>query len=101
MTGRQECSRLPVDILNGTFLIWMRPFYEAIPDKTLTLNGQWCKGGEMAKQMITTVLCTNLCGEKEILVMHTAVHPRCFKNILLPDVSYANKKVWCYYIFTS
>ena len=70
-------------------------FYRAISDKTLTLKGQWCKDGKFANQRLTIALCANLCGEKEQpLVIHTAVHPRCFKNtnISLRVSWHANRK---------
>lgn len=73
-------------------------FFKAIPDKTLTVKGDQCKGGKMAKQRLTIGLCASLCGEKEEpLVIHTANRPRCFKNndISLLGVSWhANKNAW-------
>lgn len=73
-------------------------FFKAIPDKTLTLKGEQCKGGKMAKQRLTLGLCANLCGEKEEpIVIHTSNRPRCFKNTnmsLLGVFWCANKKAW-------
>ena len=74
MIGKQECSRLPVEILNGILLILI--FYRAIPDKTLTLKGHQCNGGKMAKQRLTIVVSANLCEEKEQpLVIYIVVCP--------------------------
>jgi hypothetical protein len=55
-------------------------FYRALPDKTLTLKGQDCKGGKVSKERLTTLFCCNATGtEKEtVVVIGRSQKPRCF-----------------------
>jgi len=50
------------------------------------------------KERITVLLCGNMAGEIEkLLVIEKAAKPRCFKNIdveKLPVSWYSNKKAW-------
>lgn len=73
-------------------------FYRALPDKTLSKKGDECKGGKLAKERITVMLCCSASGEKlKPLVIGKANHPRCFRNLnpkSLPVTWKANKKAW-------
>ena len=73
-------------------------FYRSLPEKTLKVRGEDCKGGKQSKLRLTTMLCCNLSGEHEkVLVIGKAAKPRCFKNVdpsQLPVTWRANKKAW-------
>ena len=38
-------------------------FYKAVPDKSLTVNNESCKGGKKSKDRLTVLLCVNATGE--------------------------------------
>uniref|UniRef100_A0A2S2PSY6 Tigger transposable element-derived protein 6 n=1 Tax=Schizaphis graminum TaxID=13262 RepID=A0A2S2PSY6_SCHGA len=73
-------------------------FFRAIPNKTLKLKGEQCKGGKLSKERLTVLLCGNMVGDMEKpLVIGKSVKPRCFKNLdvsKLPVIWCANKKAW-------
>ena len=73
-------------------------FFRAIPDKTLNVKGQDCKGGKKAKDRLTVVMCANMAGdiEKPVVIGRSA-KPHCFRNrdiSQLPIVWKHNKKAW-------
>lgn len=73
-------------------------YFRALPDKTLTFRAEKCVGGKMAKERLTIMLCANMIGEKEkLLVIGKAARPRAMKNIAvnsLPVTWAFNKKAW-------
>lgn len=73
-------------------------FFRAIPDKTFATKGSECKGGKLAKERLTVMLCCSMTGEKlKPFVIGKALNPRCFKNVKhssLPVKWAANKKAW-------
>ncbi|XP_050063252.1 tigger transposable element-derived protein 6-like [Aphis gossypii] len=55
-------------------------FFRAIPNKTLKLKGEQCKGGKLSKERLTVLLCGNMAGDMEKSpVIGKSVKPRCFK----------------------
>lgn len=73
-------------------------FYRALPDKTLRFKGTDCKGGKVAKERVTVLLCCNMEGEFEKpIVIGKFANPRCFKrlNLMSLPVTYvSNRKAW-------
>lgn len=73
-------------------------FFRSIPDKTLCLKSDACKGGKHAKERLTVLLCCNMEGDFEkTLVIGKAIKPRCFKNLdmkKLPVMWRHNQKSW-------
>ena len=73
-------------------------FFRALPDKTLVVNGQDCKGGKRSKERITVVMCCNMDGQfVKPLVIGKTERPRCFRNLdvkTLPVTWRNNKKAW-------
>lgn len=72
-------------------------FYQLLPNKTLTLKGESCKGGAKSKQRLTALFCCNATGTEKLkpLVIGKSLKPRCFKNVQsLPCHYRANKKAW-------
>ena len=62
-------------------------FYKALPDRSLTLKGEQCKGGKKAKERITVLLCCSQTGEKlKPLVIGKAEKPQCFKGLNVGDL---------------
>jgi hypothetical protein len=57
-------------------------FFRALPDKTLNLKNEICRGGKKAKDRLTVLLCVNMIGEFETpLIIGKSLKPRCFKCI--------------------
>ena len=73
-------------------------FYRALPDKTLTIRGEECKGGKHSSERITVLLCANMEGEfVPPLVIGKSSQSQCFGNIsdnALPVTWVCNKKAW-------
>ena len=73
-------------------------FFRAIPDKTLCLKADACRGGKIAKERLTVLLCCNAVGEFEKpIVIGKYGKPRCFGNMdikKLPVVWKFNTKSW-------
>ena len=73
-------------------------FYRALPEKSLTLKGEQCKGGEKSKERLTAMFCCSLTGEKlKPLIIGKSEHPRCFKNLNVtqfPATWRANRRAW-------
>ncbi|XP_033749246.1 tigger transposable element-derived protein 6-like [Pecten maximus] len=73
-------------------------FFRALPDKTLAEKRKECKGGKLAKERLTVMMCCSSVGEKlKPLVIGKARKPRCFGNInvdKLPVLWRSNKKSW-------
>lgn len=83
------------DIFN---LVETALFYRALPDKTFTIRGEDCKGGEHSKERITILLCANMEGEfVPPLVIGKSSQSQCFGNIsesALPVTWVCNSKAW-------
>ena len=71
-------------------------FFRTLPDKTLGVKGEACKGGKLAKERVTVLLACSSTGEKlKPLVIGKVKNPRCFINIdNLPVYWESNKKGW-------
>ncbi|XP_044597489.1 tigger transposable element-derived protein 6-like [Cotesia glomerata] len=75
-------------------------FYRQIPKKSFVKKGDRCKGGKMAKECLSVLLCCSLTGEKfKSLVIGSAARPRVFKKEgvrpnNLPVFWRYNKKAW-------
>ena len=71
-------------------------FFRTLPDKTLGVKGEACKGGKLAKEQVTVLLACSSTGEKlKPLVIGKVKNPRCFINIdNLPVYWESNKKAW-------
>ncbi|CAF1597859.1 unnamed protein product [Rotaria magnacalcarata] len=74
-------------------------FFKFMPDKSLTLNRDQCKGGKKSKERYTILFCVNSTGEEKLkpLVIAKSLKPRCFKNLnvsKLPINWRANKTAW-------
>ena len=75
-------------------------FWRALPDKSLSVKKDRCKGGKYAKQRITVLHIVNALSEKEPpIIIGRSVIPRCFKNVKdkrrpCGSYYYANKKAW-------
>ncbi|CAF0924554.1 unnamed protein product [Rotaria sordida] len=73
--------------------------FKAIPDRSLVLNKEECKGGKRSKERYTVLLCTNCSGTDKLkpLVIGKIRQPRCFKNLNinnLPVTWKANRTAW-------
>lgn len=64
----------------------------------LRLKNETCRGGKIAKDRLTVLLCVNVIREFETpLIIGKSLKPRCFKcvNVLTLDVRWkANRKAW-------
>lgn len=73
-------------------------FFRALPNKTLSLKHEKCKGGKLSKERLTILFCVNSVGEKEdLLVIGKSARPRALRNIApkdLPATWKSNKKAW-------
>ncbi|CAF1202139.1 unnamed protein product [Adineta steineri] len=74
-------------------------FFKALPDKSLTLHKEACKGGKKSKDRFTIMFCVNLTGTEKLkpLIISKSLRPRCFKNIDINKYSIewkANKTAW-------
>lgn len=72
-------------------------FYRTVPTRSMVAKGDRCKGGKVAKERITVLLCCSATGEKiRPLVIGRSKNPRCFRGNKTPlEVTYeANKRAW-------
>ncbi|XP_025405571.1 tigger transposable element-derived protein 6-like, partial [Sipha flava] len=73
-------------------------FFRALPDKTLCLKNEICRGGKKAKDRLTILLCVNMIGEFETpLIIKKSLKPRCFISINVSTLCVnwnANRKAW-------
>ncbi|CAF4913662.1 unnamed protein product, partial [Rotaria sp. Silwood1] len=86
----------PVDIYNcdETGL-----FFKLMPDRSLVIDKNDCKGGKKSRDRYTVMLCTNWLGTDKLkpVVIGKAARPRCFKNIdmtKLPVTWHSNRTAW-------
>ncbi|XP_008181899.1 tigger transposable element-derived protein 6-like [Acyrthosiphon pisum] len=73
-------------------------FFRALPDKTLCLKNEICRGGKIAKDRLNVLLCVNMIGEFETLLINgKSLKPRCFKSVNVSTLGVnwkANRKAW-------
>lgn len=72
-------------------------FYQMLPQRTLSLKGELCRGGKHSKVRVSVLLCTNMDGSEKIppLVIGKSTSPRCFKGKRRLQLQYlANRKAW-------
>ena len=72
-------------------------FYNLLPDKTLAIKGDPCKGGKRSKERLTVLLCCNMDGSDKLkpLIIGKSENPRAFRGVRELPCSYkANKKAW-------
>ncbi|CAF1116814.1 unnamed protein product [Rotaria magnacalcarata] len=75
------------------------PFYRLMPDKSLTLNKEECKGGKKSKERYSVLFCVNSTGDEKLkpFVIAKSLKLRCFKHLnvnKLPVDWRANKTAW-------
>ncbi|CAF3386193.1 unnamed protein product [Rotaria sp. Silwood2] len=73
--------------------------FKAIPDRSLVLKKEKCKGGKHSKERYTVLLCSNWSGTDKLkpLVIGKSYRPRCFKNLNIGDLPVtwkANRTSW-------
>ena len=74
-------------------------FYQHFPRKSMVFKGKSCKGGKMAKERLSIMLCCSTTREITPPLIGNAARPRAFKqNHCTPDnlpVTWRhNKKTW-------
>ena len=73
-------------------------FYRTLPKRSLVQKGDKCKGGKLAKERITVLLCASATGEKiKPFVIGKSQNPRSFKGYHKTGLGVmyeANKKAW-------
>ncbi|XP_025197514.1 tigger transposable element-derived protein 6-like [Melanaphis sacchari] len=58
-------------------------FFKLMPDKSLVFKHEHCQGGNLSKERLSVLACTNATGSQKLrlLVIGKYKSPRCFKNI--------------------
>ncbi|KRX12285.1 Tigger transposable element-derived protein 6, partial [Trichinella nelsoni] len=75
-------------------------YFKQLPQKSLTMPGEACKGGSFSKECLTILLAANAAGEKLVpLVIGKAAYPRAFRHARvdvskLPVTWKYNKNAW-------
>ena len=73
-------------------------FFRTLPNRSLVVRTDSCKGGKQSKERITVLLAASALGETlKSLVIGKSANPRCFKGVnkAALGVQYeANKKAW-------
>ncbi|CAF3999186.1 unnamed protein product [Rotaria sordida] len=74
-------------------------FYKLMPDRSLVVNRNDCRGGKRSKDRYTVMLCSNMLGTEKLkpVVIGKYAKPRCFKNIdikKLPVQWFSNRSAW-------
>lgn len=75
-------------------------FYRQLPTASLVEKGEKCKGGRLAKERVSIMLCCSATGEKFTpLIIGKSAFPRAFKDARvdvsrLPCYYYSNSKAW-------
>lgn len=72
-------------------------FYKLLPDRTLALKNDPCRGGKRSKERLTALLCCNASGTEKLrpLIIGKSIKPRCFKNVKFFPCEYAaNNSAW-------
>lgn len=83
-----------------TFLTVMKQvyFFRALPEKTMCLKNEACKGGTIPKERLTVLLYVNMIGEFETpLIIGKTKKPRYFKGIDVNQLNIdwrANSRAW-------
>lgn len=72
-------------------------FFKLLPERTLTVKGEKCKGGKRSKERITVLFCCNMTGTMKLrpLVIGRSRKPHAFRNMCsLPTDYQHNQKAW-------
>ncbi|XP_064482964.1 tigger transposable element-derived protein 6-like [Ornithodoros turicata] len=72
-------------------------FFKLLPECTLAVKNDNCKGGKKSKERISVLLCCNMTGTAKLkpLVIGKSRNPRAFKNVRSLPVDYRwNQKAW-------
>ena len=72
-------------------------FYRLLPERSLVLRGETCKGGKKSKERLTVLVAANMSGTQKLplLVIGKSKSPRCFREVNTPPTEYTNnKKAW-------
>lgn len=73
-------------------------FFRILPEKTVDFINETCSEGNLSKERLTVMLCTNITGEFEKpLIIGKVGQDRCFKNINVNDIGVtwkSNNKAW-------
>ncbi|CAF2142131.1 unnamed protein product [Rotaria magnacalcarata] len=74
-------------------------FYKLMPDRSLVIDRNDCRGGKRSKDRYTVMLCSNMLGSEKLkpVVIGKYAKPRCFKNIdmkKLPVQWFSNRTAW-------
>ena len=73
-------------------------FFRTLPDRSLVVKGDSCKGGKRAKDRITALIACSAAGEKlPLLVIGKSAKPRAFKRYPMESVGVTyrhNRKAW-------
>lgn len=75
----------------------MALFFKLLPECTLALKGDKCKGGKRSKERITVLLCCNMTGTEKLkpLVIGKSRRPHAFKHVHSLPAEYCwNTKTW-------
>ncbi|XP_063244145.1 tigger transposable element-derived protein 6-like [Bacillus rossius redtenbacheri] len=93
LLGNILCRYPPRDVYNADEL---GMFYNLMPDRTLAMKGDMCKGAKRSKERLTVLLCCNMDGSDKMkpLVIGKFQKPRGFKGNVIPCDYDFNKKAW-------
>jgi len=73
-------------------------FYRALPSRILAVKGDRCIGGKLSKERLMVLVCGNMEGEFEkLLVIGKAAKPRRFKNLKISSLPVgwkSSRKAW-------
>ncbi|KAJ8896736.1 hypothetical protein PR048_002081 [Dryococelus australis] len=83
----------PMDVYNAdeTGLL-----YNLMPDRTLAVKGDTCKVGKRSKERLTVILCANMDGSDNVMLMAVGklAKPCDFERNIVPCRYDSNKKAW-------
>lgn len=74
-------------------------FYKLMPDRSLVINRNDCRGGKKSKERYTVLLCSNMLGTEKLkpIVIGKYAKPRCFRHLdlkTLPVQWLSNRTAW-------
>jgi hypothetical protein len=72
-------------------------FFQCLPNNSMLLKGQSCKGGKQSKTRITVFVCCNMDGSEKVKlsVIGKSANPRAFKKTVKQPIDYfSNNKSW-------
>ena len=85
----------PCDVYNADE---SRLFYNLLPNKTLSVKGDSCRGGKRSKERLIVLLCCNMDGSDKLkpLIIGKSENPRAFHGVCELPCSYkANRELGC------